>query len=367
MNESEKYPVLEVDLGAIRTNSLVMNREMRKLGLSVCGVIKVTDCNLAVVKAYHDGGCSEIGSSRIRHLKRIKEAYPEIRTLLLRIPMLSEAADAVRYADISLNSEAETLKKLNCEAKKAGVSHSVILMVDVGDRREGTASVEELLELGRIAEKSENLHLLGIGTNYGCVSGVVPDAENLAFLQECCDALERELGRKLEIVSGGNSTLLTWILSGKPLPACINHIRTGGTVINPLNMKRNRGLMVAGETVDTVKLTAEVVEVKVKPSVVGGHVGMNWKGEEVTFPDQGDRKRAILALGSMDVGDCFNLIPMEAGIDLIACSSDHTVLDVTDAHRDIRVGDTMSFSLKYSGLLYAFSTKQVRIAYTDPF
>ena len=57
--------------------------------------------------------------------------------MLIRIPMISEAEDVVRYTDISLNSEIKVAKALSKEAIKMGKIHEIILMVDVGDLREG--------------------------------------------------------------------------------------------------------------------------------------------------------------------------------------------------------------------------------------
>ena len=51
--------------------------------------------------------------------------------------MISEADKVVEYADISLNSELETIRALSKEALIKGRSHNIILMVDLGDLREG--------------------------------------------------------------------------------------------------------------------------------------------------------------------------------------------------------------------------------------
>ncbi len=51
--------------------------------------------------------------------------------------MKSQAEDVVRYADISLNSELETISALGAEAVKQNKVHNVVLMADLGDLREG--------------------------------------------------------------------------------------------------------------------------------------------------------------------------------------------------------------------------------------
>ena len=48
---------------------------------------------------------------------------------------------------------------------------------------------------------------------------------------------------------------------------------------------------------------------------------------------------------------------------MIAGSSDHTVLDVTDCKEKVNVGDVLEFRLRYGGLLQIFSTKHVKIQF----
>jgi len=50
-----------------------------------------------------------------------------------------------------------------------------------------------------------DLELRGVGANLACQSGVVPDARNMAELSAIATSVEAMLGRRLDIVSGGNS------------------------------------------------------------------------------------------------------------------------------------------------------------------
>ncbi len=358
----ERYPLLEINLKNLKQNSEAMNKKMNGMGLRVCGVVKVSDGDLLVSRAYLDGGCDQIGSSRITHLRELKSKGMRAETMLLRIPMECEIEDVVRYADISLNSDAGILEKLNEEAKRQDKTHSVIIMLDCGDKREGAADLDELLMLCRKAEDLPNLKLLGIGTNWGCVSGVEPDANNLEFLAQGVKLVEDSIGRKLDIVSGGNSTLLVWIYSGGRLPKEINHIRIGGTIANPINFRINRGIVLEGSSEDTFRLDAQISEVKTRDTKLKNG-GINWKGEAIHTVDRGMRKRAIIDLGSADIGDCKNLIPQDKKIEVIAASSDHIVLDITDCTKKYKTGDVVSFYLKYSALLFAFSTRHITRRY----
>ena len=357
-----RYPLLEVDLSAIRQNSEVICNIYKPLGISVAGVVKGAGSDPRVARAYLDGGCSQLASSRITQLALLRSVFPDVPTMLLRIPMLCEAGDVVRYADYSLNSELRTLQALNDAARETRHIHKAILMLDVGDRREGYVSVEELAEAARTVKNDMPfLQVAGVGTNYGCVSGVLPDDENLTFLCEGAEAAEQVLGHPLEIVSGGSSSSLIRWSRGLPMPAKINHLRIGGYILNPVNMRINRGVEIAAMNEDTFCLKAQVVEVKEKPGVVG--TGRNWKGETVQFKDGGVRKRAIIAVGSQDIGDAFNLLPKDPAVSVIAGSSDHVVLDVTDCTTPVGVGDILEFRLRYGAILQIFSTKSVQIQF----
>ena len=96
-----------------------------------------------------------------------------------------------------------------------------------------------------------------------------------------------------------------------------------------------------------------------------GSSGKNWAGEAIVREDKGRRLRAILALGSQDVGDASGLIPVEPGIEIVGNSSDHTILDVTDTCRTWHTGDTVTFQLRYSPMLRAFSGVHVNREYTE--
>lgn len=365
MEDRLRYPVLDVDLEAVRKNAAVMCRFCKSRGIDVAGVIKFSDGDLEVSKAYAEGGCSQIASSRTVHLERIKKNMPEITTMLIRIPMISEAEEAVKWADISLNSEETVLRALNEAAGKIGKRHSVILMQDVGDRREGVIGTQRLTELAMITERElEHLHLMGIGSSFACVSGVLPDWDNLSRLADSAERIEELIGRKLEIVSGGSSISLILLANEKPVPEKINHLRIGGAIANPMGIRKNRGVVIEGMSEDAFTLTAEIAEVAEKPSAPQGE-RKNWSGQTIAFEDRGVRTRAIAALGSQDIGNAMLLVPKDPGVSIVGGSSDHTVLDVTDSGRDWKPGDTIRFGLFYMPLLYCFATRHVAIRYTS--
>lgn len=366
------YPVMDVNLDAIRTNAQVLCGLCAKNGISVAGMIKFSDGDLQVAGAYRDGGCAQLGVSRARHLQALKEAFPLTETLLTRSPTRGELEACARYADLSLHADPDVLKALNEEAGKWSTCPGIILMLDVGDLREGVDNIPELVALARLCEQLPNLRLRGVGTNHACMNGVLPTYENLSFLVEGAEAVEAAIGRKLEIISGGSSINLLLLRDGiNQMPPRINHLRIGGSIANPMNIRVNRGISFPGLREDTIHLTAEIVEIHEKASAPKGQSTKNWAGESVTRTDKGRRLRAILALGSQDVGDSSVLLPVDSGVEVVGCSSDHTIVDVTDTGKTWKSGDTLTFKVRYANMLYAFTGQHVQVAYqydhqTDP-
>ena len=357
-----QFPVLDVNLDAIRNNAQILCNLCAQNGIAVAGIFKFSDGDLRIAKAYRDGGCAQLGVSRARHLRALKEACPETETLLTRSPMRADLEACARYADLSLHSDPDVLKALNEEAGKWDSHPGIILMMDVGDLREGVDNIPELVELARLCEALPNLKLRGVGTNLACMNGVLPSEENLSFLVGGAEAVEAAIGRKLDIISGGSSINLLLLRDGiNQMPPRINHLRLGGSIANPMNIRMNRGLSFPGLREDTMLLTAEIVEIHEKASAPKAPSTKNWAGETVSREDKGRRLRAILALGSQDVGDACSLLPLDEGVELVGCSSDHTIVDVTDSSRSWHSGDIMSFKLRYANMLYSFTGSHVLV------
>ena len=355
---------MDVNLDALRNNARIMCELCAKNGISVAGMIKFSDGDLQVAKAYRDGGCAQLGVSRATHLRPVKEACPETETLLTRSPVRADLEACARYADLSLHSDADVLTALNEEAGKWGTRPGVILMLDVGDLREGVDNIPALVDLAQLCERLPNLRLRGVGTNHACMNGVLPTYENLSFLVEGAEAVEAAIGRRLDIISGGSSINLLLFRDGvNRMPPRVNHLRIGGSIANPMNIRVNRGVTFPGLREDTMRLTAEIVEIHEKASAPRGQSTKNWAGEAVTQIDKGRRLRTILALGSQDVGDCTSLLPVDSGVEIVGCSSDHTIVDVTESGRPWKSGDTMTFQVRYANMLYAFTGQHVQIEY----
>ena len=353
------YPSLEIQKTIIRRNAEIILSFCRSAGIEPFGIIKGFNAETAVTEAFVEAGYRTLGSSRLPHLKFVKEMGWEVQTLALRIPMLSEAEEVIEYADISLNSERETLAALDCEAARRGKIHKVILMRDLGDLREGIFDRDKLTETAEYVEHSlHSLHLYGIGANLTCYGSIIPTERNLSELADTAEDVEKRIGRKLEIISGGNTTSLPLIYEGK-MPKAINNLRIGEANVLPCDLMDHWKTPIAGLSNDGFVLKAEIIEIGEKPTYPIGEIGTNCFGSYSTYQDRGVRKRAILALGAFDIGDPDKLIPVDTGITVLGASSDHLIIDIQDSVNSYRLGDIVSFTLHYQAMLFATASSLI--------
>lgn len=347
-----KYPVLEVNVDKLRANTKIIAKLCGNSGIEVAGIVKVFGGIIPGVRAMIDGGCKQIGSSRIEQLKKIKSQGIEIPLLLVRIPMLCEIEDVVRYSDICLVSEEKMLIALNKEAERQNKKYGVVLMYDLGDLREGVFTRNELTDLAKMTEnKLNSLVLEGVGTNLSCYGSVAPTNKNLSELAEVAAEIEKIIGRKLHIISGGGTTTLPLLVKGE-VPEKINHLRLGEGIINTQDLPLYWNTNIEGLDKDTFILKAQIIELNEKPTYPIGELTVNAFGEQAYYEDRGIRKRAIIALGNQDVGDSSKLVPKDKDIIVMGASSDHTILDIHDCKREYKLGDVVEFNVLYQAMLF---------------
>lgn len=350
------YPCIEANLNKIRHNTSTILEICEKLGIDVVGVTKVFCAQKPIVNSMIEGGLKVIGDSRLSNLKKVNDLNCE--KLLLRIPMESDAQSVVKYADISLNSEIETVRKLSKAAKKANKTHKIILMIDLGDLREGVLEYD-VLDVAKEIIKLENIELIGVGTNLTCYGGVLPDENNLTKLIGIKERIERILEVNLPIISGGNSSSLYMVLDNS-MPNGINQLRLGESIV--LGRETAYGKEVPNAHKDCFILKGEIIEIKNKPSIPTGTIGLDAFGEVPKFEDRGVIKRAIVALGRQDI-KVDGITPLDNKINVLGASSDHLILDVTESKYDYRVGDVVDFYMDYGCLLQAMTSPYVNKYY----
>lgn len=361
-----KYPQLEVDLSILRSNARQVITHCQQQGIRVCGVVKGVDGLPEVARAMRLCGAEELGTSRLEQVERCRAAGVGGPWLLIRIPGLSELPDVVRLCETSLQSERVTLDALEEECVLQGKTHRVIVMADLGDLREGFWDKDEMVDVCVHVERElPHVELAGVGVNLTCYGSTKPTPEKMQALLDIAAHIEKRIGRKLEIISGGATSSYTLVHWGT-MPAGINHLRIGENILLGKDLQVNWGIQDMDYLrMDGFTLRAEVVEVREKPTYPIGEFAIDAFGRKPVYVDRGIRRRAILALGRADVGELESLIPREAGLTVIGGSSDHCIVDVEDCPRRLEVGDIVEFSLCYSHLLYATSRSDITIQFVN--
>lgn len=351
-------PRLEVRLDLLRHNAAALVDRLAARGIGVTGVTKATLGSPEVAAALIAGGVSALAESRVEGLERLRVAGLRVPLLLLRTPMPSQVERVVAAADVSCNTEPDVLAALAAAARRQGRVHGVLLMVELGDLREGLLPAD----LGPVACQvvaSPHLELRGIGTNLACQSGVVPSERNMAELSALAADLERDLGHPLATVSGGNSANLAWASAATDVGR-IDDLRLGESILlgtDPLD-----GRVLDGLRADAFTLVAEVIEAKVKPTRPWGDIGPAAFGTPARAVDRGLAHRAIVALGEQDIDPSDLTSP--PGLAVLGASSDHLVLDTGSLV--LEPGDEVRFGVGYRALLRSMTAPSVSTRFLDP-
>jgi len=349
------YPCLTIDLKKISHNAKALVEICKSYNISVTGVSKVFAADKKITETMTINAIDFLADSRIQNLKKLQQF--KLEKVLLRIPMQSEVSEVVKYSDISLNSNIQTIKKLNIATQKLNKVHKIILMIDLGDLREGIMFDNEKLifDFVKTVLDSEFLNFEGIGTNLTCFAGVLVSRNNMNKLVNIAKSINQNFDIDINTISGGNSSSISFLDS---LPNEINNLRLGESIV--LGRETAFGKNITGTYQDAFKLEAEIIEIFNKPSFPIGETGMNAFGGKTESKDRGIICHALLAIGKQDINPN-SIFPIDNKVNIIGASSDHLVLEIKNT--DYKVGDIISFSLNYESLLRAMTSNYIEKVY----
>ncbi|NHZ85739.1 MAG: alanine/ornithine racemase family PLP-dependent enzyme [Planctomycetia bacterium] len=348
-------PRIEINLEKIAHNAKILKGLYDSKGIDIIGVTKVVCGNPTIANILLKSGISILADSRIDNIKRMIDAGINAEFLLLRSPFLSQTESVVKYTDISLNSEIVVIKELSKFAIEQNTIHKIILMVELGDLREGLMpsdlenTIKQVLEL-------KGIEIVGIGTNLACLGGIKPNDEKMRFLSSIVTDIEEKFGITFKYISGGNSANYNWFMETQDVGR-INNLRLGESIYlgcETLNRKPIPGLFT-----DSFTLVTEVIESKIKPSIPNGEVTQDAFGKVPKFKDRGQIKRAILGIGLQDV--MVSGLTPRLNVEIIGASSDHIIVDAK--RTDLKVGNTVKFNLNYAALLSAMTSHYINKIY----
>lgn len=301
-------------------------------------------------------GVKQACDSRVTNLARIKSINPEVQTVYIKPPPRHFVDSIVEYADISFNTDYDTIKLLSKAAARQGKVHKVVIMIELGELREGVMRDDVIVFYEKVFQLPA-IEVVGIGTNLACMYGVLPNHDKLIQLCIYKQLLEAKFNRQIPFVSGGSSVTIPLIFQ-KLLPAGLNHFRVGETLFLGADVYNNK--LLPGMHNDVFKLYAEIIELTDKPSVPTGELGHNLTGQKLEFgkADGYSSTRAIIALGLLDI-ESEHLQPEDAGVQLVGESSDMIVADLGDNPLGYKVGDVLEFNMTYMGVLRVMNSDYV--------
>ena len=338
----------------LRENYNFLDKLFKSKGIDWAIVTKLLCGNKLFLKEVLDLGIKEVCDSRISNLRKIKDIKPEIQTVYIKPPAQEIIPDIVKYADVSFNSESRTIKLLSEEAVKQNKMHKVIIMIELGDLREGIMG-EHLIDFYESVFRLPNIKVNGIGSNLNCLHGVMPSQDKFVMLSLYKQLIDAKFGKNIPWVTGGTSVVIPMILN-HTLPSGVNHFRVGETLYFGADLVNST--TIEGMHNDVLMLYTQIIEITEKPVIPIGELAENPSGEvfEVDERDYGKTSfRAILDIGLLDISPDY-LIPENDSIEIVNASSDMLILNLGANKKKYKVGDYICFGLKYMGALALFNS-----------
>lgn len=350
-----------IDPAIIKHNFNVLDKMFTKHGIHWTAVTKVLCGHKPTLKLLVDLGLRSFADSRLDNLKTIRTVCPEAETVYLRPIRPTYAPNMVKWADITLNTELKTIKALSKAAVEQDKVHGVIIMIELGELREGIMP-GRLIGFYRQVFELEGIEVVGIGTNLACMYGVLPTYDKLMQLALYKRLVELTFNTKLRWCSGGSSVTIPNVLE-KQLPKEINHFRVGEALF--LGTDLANGGYIKGLKPDAFALAADIVELKEKPTGPLGNTVDNAFGEAPTTEETGEWghggervERAVLNIGRLDV-PFEHLTPFDENVELIGGASDLVVADLSETKKSYKLGDEIRFRLDYAALLALMHSRYI--------
>lgn len=348
---------ITMDTEKLKHNFLHLERLFKERNIEWAVTTKMLCGNKTYLTELLNFDITQICDSRISNLKIIKQINPKVETIYIKPPAKRFIKSIIQFADVSMNTEIETIKLLSEEAQRQEKVHKIIIMVELGELREGIMR-ENLIEFYEQVFNLKNIEVVGIGTNLSCLYGVLPSQDKLIQLSLYKQLIEAKFDKHIELISGGSSVTIPLIFQNL-LPKDINHFRVGESLflgtdvyydsILP-NMKSN-----------VFMLYAEIIELIEKPQVPDGDMGTNLEGNTIQVDKSLYGKtsfRAIIDVGLLDV-DAHHISPIDEDCSIVGGSSDMFVIDLSENEKNYKVGDLLCFNLDYMGTLRVLNSKYI--------
>lgn len=341
----------------LKKNYEYLDQLFQKNGIEWAVVSKILCGNKIYIQQLLNLGVTTFCDSRVSNLRTVKALDPNATTVYIKPPPSRSINEIVKYADVSLNTEVETIEKLSKAAQKLDKVHRVLIMIEMGELREGVLG-DELINFYDKVFKLPNINVIGIGTNLTCMYGVLPSHDKLIQLSLYKQLIEAKFEVKIPYVSGGSSVTIPLIFE-KQLPKGINHFRVGETLYLGTDVYHDKTFEHMENNV--FQLYAEIIELTEKNNVPTGDLGSNLMGETVNIDQENISEksyRAIIDLGLLDVEEK-HMRFKNPNLKIVGASSDMIVVDLGENEENYGVGDLLELEMNYMGLLRIMNSKYI--------
>lgn len=303
---------------------------------------------------------NSVGDSRLTSIKNLKAVNPDMRTIYIKPPAEIYAEEVVKYADISLNTSLSTIKALNNAAKEIGKVHQIIIMIELGELREGVKRSDIMNFYEKVFELS-NIEVIGIGSNLGCMYGIEPNYDKLLQLSLYKELISAKFNKDLPLISGGTSITLP-LVEKENIPKDINHFRIGEAAFFGVSPMGNEQFLEL--STDTFEFRANIIELEEKKIVPEGTISDANVGHTATFNVDSANEmtfKAILDFGLLDV-DKSDIDAYDKDIQFVGITSDMLVVDLDnnktkDGKKKYKIGDQIVFKPNYMAVARLLNSK----------
>lgn len=347
---------IELNENSLKKNYHFLKRAFEKNNKHWGVVVKLLCGNKTYLEAVARLNPEEIHDSRMSNLEKMKEIAPNIQRVYIKPPPINSVRRLVHCADVSFNTHIRTIRKINEEAGKIGTIHKILIMVELGDLREGVMG-EDLISFYQEVFELPNIEVIGIGANLNCLNGILPSYDKLVQLSLYKELLNARFGSHVQWVSSGSSITYP-LISRKQVPKGCNHFRIGETLFFGNDIYEQKPIKHMKQDVFT--LYAEVIEVRQKPMAANGEQGSNLLGETPEIEPEWvgeEGLRVILDVGVLDVSPT-DLVPFDPDVEVLGSSSDMMVVHLKK-EREIRLGEMFRFRPNYTGVLSLMNSEYI--------
>jgi predicted amino acid racemase len=343
-----------IHLPKLRHNLAFIRDICRSAGLQPVWITKGCQAHPDILQLLLEQPREVVGDVSPANIKRARRIFPG-KVMMAQLPDPDRVAAIGSGADVWLVSAPDHARMIAALDRPEGHPQELVLMVDVGNRREGVLP-EQTVAAAEAIQAVPGVSLIGLGTSVGCYGGYRAGLSDMERLVAIAQKAETRLDCRFDVLSAGSGTMLLDLVAQGNMPARINQLRIGAAVfVGEMPPTRTA---IPGLYQDAFILQGEVLETSLKPSLPAGSTGRDAFGKQVAFEDRGPRQLCVLNFGLLDV-DAYDLAPLTEGLRIVGATSNYTICDTTCCTPRPAIGDTLAFRMAYSAMARVMASDDV--------